>query len=70
MAVSAYDRMAHLWQPTTANGGFDVQILDVDNITSWWLTRMIYTRRPLQERMTIFWHDHYATAISKVNVPN
>lgn len=111
MAVSAYDRMAHLWrraafgarpdeinnslkqgfeatvdqlvnyetvaespnvpaQPTTTGGGFDIQILDVDNITSWWLSRMIFTRRPLQERMTVFWHDHFATAVSKVNVPN
>ncbi|HQR32140.1 MAG TPA: DUF1800 domain-containing protein [Blastocatellia bacterium] len=57
-------------QPTTTGGGFDVQILDVDNITAWWLTRMIYTKRPLQQRMTIFWHDHFATSISKVNVPN
>jgi uncharacterized protein (DUF1800 family) len=111
MAVSAYDRMAHLLrraafgarpdeinnylrqgfeatvdqlvnyenvlenpnlpaQPTTRNGGFDITVLDVDNITSWWLDRMILTRRPLQERMTVFWHDHFATAVSKVNVPN
>lgn len=57
-------------QPTTTGGGFDIQILDTDNITSWWLDRMIFTKRPLQERMTIFWHDHFATSVSKVNVPN
>ena len=28
----------------------------------WWLNRMLYTRRPLQEKMTLFWHDHFATA--------
>src|SRR5436309_640840 len=27
---------------------------------------MLYTRRPLQEKMTLFWHDHFATANSKV----
>ena len=32
----------------------------------WWLSRMLYTRRPLQEKMTLFWHDHFATANSKV----
>jgi uncharacterized protein (DUF1800 family) len=32
----------------------------------WWLNRMLYTRRPLQEKMTLFWHDHFATANSKV----
>src|SRR5436190_3157953 len=32
----------------------------------WWLTRMLYTRRPLQEKMVLFWHNHLATASSKV----
>jgi uncharacterized protein (DUF1800 family) len=27
----------------------------------WWLTRMIETPRPLQEKMTLFWHGHFAT---------
>ncbi|HXG57262.1 MAG TPA: DUF1800 domain-containing protein [Vicinamibacterales bacterium] len=31
-----------------------------------WLFRMVHTRRPLQEKMTLFWHNHFATAASKV----
>jgi uncharacterized protein (DUF1800 family) len=31
------------------------------------LFRMIHSRRPLQERMALFWHHHFATAYSKVN---
>src|SRR5206468_6357045 len=31
-----------------------------------WLFRMIHSRRPLQEKMTLFWHNHFATAYSKV----
>jgi uncharacterized protein (DUF1800 family) len=31
-----------------------------------WMLRMLYTQRPLQEKMTLFWHTHFATAISKV----
>jgi uncharacterized protein (DUF1800 family) len=27
---------------------------------------MIHTRRPLQEKMTLFWHNHFATAYSKL----
>ena len=27
----------------------------------WWLDRMIRSRRPLQEKLTLFWHDHFAT---------
>jgi uncharacterized protein (DUF1800 family) len=33
----------------------------------WWLNRMLYTQRPLQEKLTLFWHNHFATANSKVN---
>jgi uncharacterized protein (DUF1800 family) len=31
-----------------------------------WLFRMVHTARPLQEKMTLFWHNHFATAYSKV----
>ncbi len=32
----------------------------------WWFTRMVYTSRPFEEKMTLFWHNHFATAASKV----
>jgi uncharacterized protein (DUF1800 family) len=32
-----------------------------------WLFRMVHTERPLQEKMTLFWHNHFATAFSKVS---
>ncbi len=28
----------------------------------WWLDRMIRSTHPLVEKMTLFWHDHFATA--------
>jgi uncharacterized protein (DUF1800 family) len=31
-----------------------------------WIFRMIYSRRPLQEKMALFWHNHFATGWSKV----
>jgi len=31
----------------------------------WWLDRMLRTRRQLAEKMTLFWHNHFATAVSK-----
>jgi uncharacterized protein (DUF1800 family) len=37
-----------------------------DGLIQWWLLRMIFTKRPLQEKMVLFWHGHFATAISKV----
>ncbi len=32
-----------------------------------WLYRMIFTPHPLRERMTLFWHNHFATSMAKVN---
>ncbi|HJQ70345.1 MAG TPA: DUF1800 family protein, partial [Blastocatellia bacterium] len=31
-----------------------------------WFTRMIHSRRQFEEKMTLFWHNHFATALSKV----
>ncbi len=35
-------------------------------IGPWWLNRMLYTPFPLQEKMTLFWHNHFATSNAKV----
>jgi uncharacterized protein (DUF1800 family) len=32
-----------------------------------WLFRMVHTKRPLQEKMALFWHNHFATAQSKIS---
>lgn len=34
-----------------------------------WVWRMIHTRRPLQEKMTLFWHCLFATGNAKVENP-
>jgi len=31
-----------------------------------WLFRMVHTDRPLQEKMALFWHNHFATGYTKV----
>lgn len=33
---------------------------------AWWLYRMMYTPHPLREKMTLFWHNHFATSFAKV----
>lgn len=33
---------------------------------SWWLRRMLDSPHPLRERMTLFWHNHFATSYAKV----
>jgi len=38
----------------------------IDDARQRWLFRMVHTNRPLQEKMTLFWHNHFATAYSKI----
>jgi hypothetical protein len=33
---------------------------------TWWLTRMLYGPHPFREKMTLFWHNHFATSNAKV----
>ncbi len=35
-------------------------------VLAWWSLRLLTTRRPLLEKMTVFWHDHFATGAEKV----
>jgi uncharacterized protein (DUF1800 family) len=32
-----------------------------------WLAHMLYSPHPLQEKLTLFWHNHFATSNAKVN---
>ncbi len=36
-------------------------------LKAWWLYRMISTNNPLRERLTLMWHNHFATSNRKVN---
>ena len=66
----------------SVNEGFTANIRDYINpdpkaknrlsppvVTAWWVLRMLQTRRPLQEKMVLFWHNHFATSFEKVKVP-
>ena len=39
----------------------------IDNLKIWWLYRMRYSANPLTEKLTLFWHNHFATSNAKVN---
>ena len=38
----------------------------ITDLKGWWLERMVKGPRPLQEKMTLFWHGHFATSTEKV----
>lgn len=39
------------------------------DLKMWWIRRMVMTTRPFQEKLTLFWHGHFATSIQKVKLP-
>jgi uncharacterized protein (DUF1800 family) len=41
-------------------------VLETNRVTYWWANRMLTSPRPLQEKMAIFWHGHYAANEPKV----
>ena len=38
-------------------------------LRAWWWQEMLATPSPLTERMTLFWHGHFATGMQKVGEP-
>ncbi len=38
-------------------------------LRAWWLYCMLTSGHPLREKMTLFWHNHFATSIAKVGRP-
>ncbi len=40
--------------------------LESQRVAYWWANRMLNTKRPLEEKMTLFWHGHFATGDEKV----
>src|SRR5687768_6060019 len=37
-----------------------------ESLSAWWLYRMRHSPAPLLEKMTLFWHGHFATSAAKV----
>ncbi|HSR49986.1 MAG TPA: DUF1800 domain-containing protein [Acidobacteriota bacterium] len=44
----------------------EIYFADPLELNRWWLYRMIHSRRQLEEKMTYFWHDHFATSVQEV----
>jgi uncharacterized protein (DUF1800 family) len=53
--------------PTDVKSGNKVR--EVLAMVDWWVGRMQQPDRLVEERLTWFWHDHFATSVVKVRVP-
>lgn len=41
----------------------------IESCQAYWLYRMVNTRRPLEEKIALFWHGVFATGYTKLNQP-
>jgi len=41
-------------------------VLETNRVAYWWADRMVASNNPLQEKMALFWHGHFAVNESKV----
>src|SRR4029079_4227510 len=40
--------------------------IETQRLGLWWANRILATNRPLEEKLTLFWHGHFATGENKV----
>ncbi len=43
-----------------------VATASIQDLKAWWLHRMAGTANPVTEKITLFWHNHFATSYNKV----
>lgn len=60
-SAAAFDAMLDAMTGQLAEGASLTRLQGI------WLYRMIFTPHPLRERMTLFWHNHFATSHRKVS---
>src|SRR5580700_11975968 len=41
-------------------------VLETNRVAYWWANRMLESPRPLEEKMALFWHGHFASNEAKV----
>ena len=62
-AAEQFDQSVESLAQRTAAGG------NPQSLPAWWLYRMQGTGDPLLEKLTLFWHGHFATSAAKVEKP-
>src|SRR5687768_15675032 len=56
------DSELDVWLLTDAKKGR----LAAPAVAGWWVWRMLSSTTPLTEKLTLFWHDHFACSAEKV----
>jgi hypothetical protein len=46
--------------------GLFANAIETQRLGLWWANRMLASKRPLEEKLTLFWHGHFASGENKV----
>ncbi len=74
LAAGPQETVDHLVRPEDVAAfnrtydGFDADCSSMESLSAWWLRRAILSPHPLLEKMTLFWHSHFA--VTNANVKN
>jgi uncharacterized protein (DUF1800 family) len=68
LVAPAFPDMGQAPSDPTASAAYWQAVYDQSiSVAMWWMDRMVLADFPFIERMTWFWHGHWATSISKVS---
>lgn len=67
LVTPPFPNMGQAPSDPTASAAYWQEVYDQSiSVAMWWMDRMVLADYPFIERMTWFWHGHWATSISKV----
>ncbi|MFK7739932.1 MAG: DUF1800 family protein [Planctomycetota bacterium] len=64
IGTAAESEAAAYLQNSSDPVGLEGKFPSRNDITEWWLYLMLHSERPFQERLAMFWHDHFAISYS------
>jgi uncharacterized protein (DUF1800 family) len=68
LVTPPFPNMGQAPSDPTASQAYWQKVYDQSlSVAMWWMDRMVLADYPFVERMTWFWHGHWATSISKVS---
>lgn len=71
--VEAVERLVEVREPESflremdELGASTVATGKAENLPAWWVYRLLSTPAPLLEKLTLFWHGHFATSAARVD---
>src|SRR5665213_1995923 len=68
LVTPPFPNMGQVPSDPTASAAYWTEVWDQSlTVAIWWMDRMVLADYPFEERMTWFWHGHWATSINKVS---